>query len=411
MLQFILTLFLFSQASPQETIYLSIEGSKVLPTSGLETLEIQRKGLLRVKDNGDRLIFVGKKLGQTTVKIGSRHYNFYILPKKSFETFEQLKKWQQGKRGPTIQIINRVPYLSGRILTSHDYFSLTQFTNETSTFRIKANLSPNIKNQVQNHIENILQADNLDFGELSFSPHLQYRIHKQAQISLYKKRLSPLGIEVRQEANFLNHKPVIKIKLYIAHVKKSFMRQWGVGWPSQVSAEWVPGNPVQWTNLSLALNALESTGQGKLLATPTLVTESHKKAEFHSGGEFPIRQTTQFTNSLQWKRYGLFLKVTPKTNSQKNMQIKIDLELSTLDQTQANVDVPSLQRSEIKTQINLKKPGPIFLSGLHKSVSSNGRSGLPWLQQIPLFKPLFSTGQIYDDSYELVFILAPSFYE
>jgi type II secretory pathway component GspD/PulD (secretin) len=55
----------------------------------------------------------------------------------------------------------------------------------------------------------------------------------------------------------------------------------------------------------------------------------------------------------------------------------------------------------------MQSPRPILLSGFLQQQSGQTRSGLPWLAQIPLFKPLLSTGQIYNRDYELVFILNP----
>lgn len=189
------------------------------------------------------------------------------------------------------------------------------------------------------------------------------------------------------------------------------MRTWGISWPSEATATLLAGQDLNLNPINVSLKALESQGQGQLLASPTLITESNKQAEFHSGGEFPITTTTQFNNSVQWKRYGLFLKTTPVANSQGSLKIHIDLEMSTLDQSFSNSEVPALIRSNVKTQVNMAKPQPILLSGFLRQDRGNNLSGLPWLQQIPIFKPLFSTGNVYDSELELVFILIPSFYE
>ncbi len=124
-----------------------------------------------------------------------------------------------------------------------------------------------------------------------------------------------------------------------------------------------------------------------------------------------MRTTTQFNNNVEWKRFGLFLKTTPHSNQQGHLRIEVDLEISSLEHMDNGSGVPALNRSQVKTQVNMERPRPIFISGFLQQNQGKSRSGLPWLQQIPLFSPLFSSGQIYNDDFELVFILVPQFYE
>ena len=404
---------LFAQATPTTEIPLAIGESHTLSSRPLEMIHIQKKGILSFKDEGGRLIFVGKKIGQTQVSLGQKKYFFQVLPKRRFSSLNNLKEWVKNKRGPKIKVINKFPTVVGRLLTLEDFLELQTHTTELSEFQISAQVSPGLKKEITTFIQSQLIQNNLTPGHLNFSSPWGYSLnkHSKAQVSQYKKILKRFGLAVHVDTQSLNDKPVVKIKLYIAHIKKSFLRQWGVGWPSQLSLQAHPTQGLQIDSFQIALNALETSGQGQILATPTLVTESGHKAEFHSGGEFPIRTTTQFTNNVQWKKHGLFLNVTPKVNARRNLQIAVDLELSTIDQTQADVDVPSINRSHVKTQINLESPRPILLSGLIKQTQSQGRVGLPWLQQIPIFKPLFSNSQIYDDNYELLFILIPSYHD
>lgn len=395
-----------------EVIYLSIGETYKVKTQPLSTLRVQKKGLLQIKDEGQWLIISGKKLGTTRLQVGTQHFQFVVIKKLSKETLTQLQAWLRGKRGPTLEVINNQPVIGGHFLRWQDLLDLLQYTHNKSDFMVTSTLEPNITTQLSDWIKTGLIKNNLHPGELSLQPQWRYRISEAEKnnLSHYKKILSPLGIAVEVDKNSLNQKPMIKLQVYIAHIKKNFLRQWGLRWPGEFKAQMIPQQGLSLQNLDISLQALESKGQGQMLATPTLLTESGSLAEFHSGGELPIRTTTQFNNNVQWKRYGLFLRSTPTANSQKNLKIEINIELSALDQSHAQGNLPALIRSQVSTQVNMKTPQPILLSGFLQQQQGQSRSGLPWLQQIPVFSPLFSEGQIYNNDYELVFILIPSFY-
>ncbi len=391
------------------SVHLGLGETYKVPTQPLQSLRIEKKGILQIKDEGSQLLFIAKKLGKTEVQVGQKKYHFVVLHKYKKQTWEQLKDWVQGKRGPQIEIVNNLPEIKGRLLRVNDFIDLATYTDEKSTFRVSASLNSKMNSTLSDYLKQLLKHNNLASGRLTTHPQWRYDLSKSEKnnLPIYKKILSPYGIEARIDPNAFAQTPVIEIKVFIAHVKKSFIRQWGLQWPSEVQAQVIPGGALSWQSLNFSLRALEDQGQGQLLATPSLVTESDKLAEFHSGGEIPIRTTTQFNNNIEWKRFGLFLKTKAKVNSQGNVKVEIDLEMSSLDQDSSSTDIPALTRSQVKTQVHMNSPRPILLSGFSQNQSGESTAGLPWLSQIPILKPLFSNGQIYNRDYELIFILYP----
>lgn len=409
----ILILCLAPALSQAKEFNLAIGETVSLPLQSMEPIRFQKKGILAFKDLGTELILTGKKLGETKLTIGRMEHRLRVVARDRYDTLKQIENWVKGKRGPQTRIRNGDVYITNRILSLADFIDLANFTNTHSQFLIEADWSEPLQKKVTTWVHERLKSNNLSAADLSFEPLLQLRVGAQqaAQVTHYKNILNPYGIRVVVDDNQIGAEPLIQIKVYIAHVKKSFMRQWGVAWPTEVSTTVIPGEASRIDAFTLSLQALEAQGFGQILATPTLVTQSGKPAEFHSGGEFPVKTTNRFNNNVQWKPYGLFLKTTPQTNAQRNLQINISLELSSLDHSLTSEGVPAIVRSDVKTQVNLQKPSPILLSGFLRQDSGDDSSGLPWLKQIPIFKPLFATGQVFNSELELVFILVPSFYE
>ncbi len=404
-------LFIFGLLMAAEDYRLGLGENLSFKIKSEESIRLEKKGILTVTDEGDRVTLTGKKIGSTWVQLGNRKYTVHVVDKKSRDTLKNLKRWLEGKRGPELSLKNQRIVVGGRLLRYQDFLSLGE-ERVGDNWQNQMQLAPSLEIEIKSYLTNLLKSQNLEMGDMIFYPQWQMALGSQFKNSLplYKKNLKPYGIDIVLDPQQHTQKPMVKIKVIIAHIKKSFLRDWGVQWPSQFSATLIAQQKTQWEALSLSLNALESTGQGQILASPTLVTQSGSVAQFHSGGEFPIKTSTQFNNNVQWKQYGLFLKTKPSVNALKHLKIEIDLRLSSLDQSLSSEGVPALMQSQLKTEINMKKVSPFLLSGFFQQDQGDSRSGLPWLQQIPLFKPLFSSGQIYNNELELVFILVPEFY-
>lgn len=408
-----LSLILFAAPLWGKDIYLAIGESHSFASRPLQKVIVQKKGLLSLYDHKNKITITGKKLGKTRLEIGEDIFEVFILHRKKYRTLQALKKWRAGKRGPFIEVKNKKVILNGKILLLNDFKSLKNFCHDFCDYENQTQYSPQLQKEVQSYLDELLSTNNLTAAKLKTSPYHTLRFPKSEkdQLSEYRSLLSPFGVQWFFDNNTFKQNSTIEIQVYIAHLKKSFLRQWGVEWPSRLSASVVPGQSPQIDSFQVAINALEASGNGQMLASPTLVTESGKEAQFHSGGEFPIQTRNTFNNSVDWKRYGLFLKTTPTSNSQNNMNIKIDLDISTLDHSQAVNGIPGLNRSHLNTQVTMVSPRPVLLSGFLQQGSEQARSGLPWLSQIPVFSPLFSTGQIHNTEYELVFILMPRLYD
>jgi hypothetical protein len=373
---------------------------------------VSKKGIVSLKDLNDQLVITGTQRGRTEISIGPQKYTIHVVSAGLTETQRNLLNWSKNKRGPSVQMEAEKVSIHGSLLHINDLLDLAQYNLQGSSVMIQCQISKKLKAEIQKWMDDYLVSQNLAPVQLQIQPYWSAKIQKSLskELALYQKALSPYGIEVAVDNNTLAQLPTVEIKVYIAHLKKNFLREWGLEWPSQVSTQVVTPFQGKMHEFDLSLKAMESHGRGRLLATPTLITESGGEAQFHSGGEFPIRTTTQFNNNVQWKQYGLFLKVRPTANPKKHLHIGINIEMSALDQNLTSDGVPALQRSQIQTQINMIEPKPVVISGFLKSEDSLGRNGLPWLQQIPILNPLFSNGQIYSDELDLVFILVPQIY-
>ncbi len=159
--------------------------------------------------------------------------------------------------------------------------------------------------------------------------------------------------------------------------------------------------------------SLVRKGLAKILARPELFVRAGEEASFHSGGEYPVAYSTasygSFHRRIDWKPYGLSLKVKPSSHDRLHIHSEVHLELSELNQAQAAEGIPSLSRRKLDTKTSSLDGETIILSGLLRHTEGTTREGIPILSDIPLIGGLFGQrGESKEDT-ELFMTVTYSF--
>ena len=129
-------------------------------------------------------------------------------------------------------------------------------------------------------------------------------------------------------------------------------------------------------NINLSIRALEEKGLARRLAEPNLVALSGDTASFLAGGEFPfpIQSGDGGQVSVEFKKFGVGLSFTPTVLKDGLINMKIEPEVSELDNTQGiqigGVAVPGLIVRRANTTVELKDGQSFMLAGLLQSVNA-----------------------------------------
>ena len=161
------------------------------------------------------------------------------------------------------------------------------------------------------------------------------------------------------------------------------------------------------------LNALAEKSLVKVISSPSLMVLNNHTASIVVGNQQPIRVgetiTTggNITTNIQYKDTGISLSVTPSVNSGNMVTMQLNQSVNDV----GAVDVATGQRSFLQRQIGSKvavRSGEtLVLGGLIKDNSTSGKSGLPFLQDIPLFGNLFGANTTNNNRTELLVIITP----
>jgi len=152
-------------------------------------------------------------------------------------------------------------------------------------------------------------------------------------------------------------------------------------------------------------------GAVRVLSQPRLVCASGQKAQFTAGGEIPIVMVTQNQSSVEFKKFGILLDITPTADRSGNIATEIHAEVSDVDRSisvRANgFDMPGLRVRDVKTSVTVRDGETIVLSGLFNYSEDKEVSKVPLLGHIPILGELFKSRSFVERKTELAIYVTP----
>lgn len=204
--------------------------------------------------------------------------------------------------------------------------------------------------------------------------------------------------------------PTIHFKVFLLELRKNRTQALGIEYPGMIPAALRITNLGIQTALSIeaTIHALETEGSARILSQPELVVRAPGEAELFAGGEIPIESKTVYSAHVDWRSYGLSLKLKVQGASGRRVRADVQTEVSHLDAKVSSDTIPSFQANRMRTQIDATFGKPLLLSGLLQEGVKREVKGLPFLKDIPVLGTLFGSKEFLEDRSELVAVLLPS---
>jgi general secretion pathway protein D len=156
-----------------------------------------------------------------------------------------------------------------------------------------------------------------------------------------------------------------------------------------------------------------------IVSRPSLVVRDGVTATMQVGTDIPIINTTVIpdggtTESVQYRKTGLTLSVTPTVNSRGVVIMEIDQQISNvvvdIESIQAG-GAPSIFDRSMKTEVVANSGQTVILGGLISENKNNSTANIPGLSSIPILGHLFSSKSDSKDKTELVIMVTPRIIE
>lgn len=197
---------------------------------------------------------------------------------------------------------------------------------------------------------------------------------------------------------------ILRFHVQILEMVKSKHSNKGLEWGDQIPSivqmhqQFIKGA----FSIEATLQMLEQKGLVKILSKPEIALNSEGVAELKVGGEIPIALRSMHFAGVQWKPYGLTLRLETPGVARELARTNVTVEISTLDHANASEGIPATKLNRMQTVVDLSLGKTIFLSGLMQNSSGESSKELPGLSAIPIFGELFKSKEYQEQRSELV---------
>ena len=178
----------------------------------------------------------------------------------------------------------------------------------------------------------------------------------------------------------------------------------GAAFPMKQAAGYLGVNAL----LSARLAAMSKSGEAVVLAQPQLLARSGSTASFLAGGEVPYASSDKDGKSTTtFRKYGVSLNITPHADRAGAIRSRIEVEVSSVDQTITLPGGPALKIRKASTEFNVRSGQTLVVGGFLSRERSSERDGLPGLSRLPFVGGLFGIDRTHARETELAIFVTP----
>lgn len=389
----------------QETEIVLLGDSRTFSSSG--RVWVENGNVLDAKAEGGGVRVFAKGEGRSDIVLGQRRISVQVLRLSMLRGAEQLPILIKKTLGLRSEIRNGNFEVHGRLQRWEDWLTLRNHCQKMEcSYHLMANMDESLRQRALDNLHQQLKS--MQLPGLLVQTRKGWRItlspdHPQFQELI--QALEPWGIQIVREKNLVDQNPLVRVQIDVAEIKRSKVRSIGIDWQNFYSAQLLP--KVEGGTYEVMLQSLEQKGEGRILASPNLLSRSGSEAEFLAGGEFPIKIVHLGSRDVVWKRYGILLKVLPTADRTGAVSLSLTTEISSIDDSRTVDGVPGIVSNKVQSHFNVKQSQTIALSGLIQNSSGASLRGLPGLADLPILGSLFRSTDFRENQSELVIFVRP----
>lgn len=367
-----------------------------------------RQKIIKIKTFKNQVLVESHRAGWAALRVDGLDYEISVINRAQHSTEQRLSTEFKYSLEARVKVEKGEVILLGNLMSLDLLERVWKLcTQESCHFQNHLKVPEFLKSKLIEWLDEKNRQIGLSMGQLNFLPHWTLLYGTQSGKKENSETFfSKLGIKVETESKILNIKPLIKAQLLIAEVQKKSAEQFGVKWPTQISAQLLP--QVEWgEQMLLSGDFFEQKGWGKTLASPTLVARSGAAAHFWAGGELPIKSGGQYHSQVIWKPFGIKVTLHPEADYSGRMSIKIECEISQIDGSLTVEGIPGIKTNKLETHFDLVQSRIVVLSGLIHSNHSKSYEGLKALSELPILGSIFKSQNFRDQKSELIIFIKP----
>jgi len=159
--------------------------------------------------------------------------------------------------------------------------------------------------------------------------------------------------------------------------------------------------------VDLALTALETSGDGRIISAPKVSTQNNKQAEIVQGRQIPVQTVANFTVTTRYINAALELRATPQITAEGTIIMDIQIQNNAADFANLVNGIPPIITQSALTTVMIPDGGTTVIGGIYRTEDSITRNRIPFLYQIPILGNLFSSFARTKQTRELLIFITP----
>lgn len=159
--------------------------------------------------------------------------------------------------------------------------------------------------------------------------------------------------------------------------------------------------------LDLALSALETSGEGRIISCPKITTQNNQAAEIIQGRQIPVQTVANFTVTTRYVNAALELRATPQITAEGTIIMTIEIQNNAADFANLVNGIPPITTQSARTTVMVPDGGTTVIGGIYRSEDSITRERVPFLHQIPILGKLFRSFARTKQNRELLIFITP----
>lgn len=385
----------------------------------------------------NQLLLTALGEGRTTLTVwknnGQRLSYSVTVRKTDFPTLvSDIKRLLGDVEGINVRIIGDYIYIDGRAYTQADADRVDQVVALYPNVKSLVKVAPEARRIVAQNLDAAFQKaglKNIRPNVVGSTIFLEGSVESQQDLEKVQLITQALGEKVENLLT-VGIRRMILSEVQFVEIRRSTTDRYGIKYPTDLlgraggtfqaakglfasASPFVGSLGLQGdlgSNWSVGFQG--NTGYGRLLAQPKLVCASGETAEFMAGGEIPLPIITMMHIIIEYKPYGVILKIKPTADRSGNIQTEIEAEVSEIDDTVsvtagANVSIPGFRKRRVKTNVTVRHGETIVLSGVFNHDEQKSVSKLPGLGHIPIIGELFKNRGFDTTKRELLIFVTP----
>lgn len=172
-------------------------------------------------------------------------------------------------------------------------------------------------------------------------------------------------------------------------------------------------------NVQAMIRALATDSRVKVISSPSVLATDNRPARIQVGTEEPIPTGTinaavgnpniSSSTTIQYRNTGRILTIIPQVNSQGLVHLQLKAEVSSRgDPVRVGQDdFPAFNTQDAETNAVVQDGETLVIGGLIGDRKSRGRSGIPFLMDLPVVGRFFSTTSDESQRTELIMLITP----